>query len=107
MGAELGFEVDITRLDERADHSGEREQSLLYRDWIARIGTEIAVAFVMSSEEWGPSGQIENEVAFRDRTVLWPLEDEGVAACRIGLRVIVDADFERTKDALQSCMILP
>jgi hypothetical protein len=92
MGAKVGGEVDVLRLVERADHLAGLGHRPRHRRRIARIGAEVARPGLV--KERGGPGEVEHEVAARDRPVPRRTEVEARARGRGGGGIGVDGHFE-------------
>src|SRR5438876_9162619 len=94
MGAQRRGKIDVARLVELADEIDQIEQRALHRRWIARVGSEIAVAALRRREQRRSTRQVEDQVAARGRAVTRRLEFKGAARRDDRRGVIVDRDLE-------------
>ncbi len=79
MRAEIRGEGDIARLVERADEVARREHRLEHGGAVAGVGAQIAVAQIGRGEQRRSAGEIEQQVAVRDRAVAGRGEAERAA----------------------------
>src|SRR5215510_16380428 len=99
MRAELGGKIDVLRLVEAADEVARFQHRAQHRCRILGVGAQIAVAKVMSREEWRAAGEIEHEIAARGRAIARRVEHEGLARGGAWRGKVVNGEFEGAKMA--------
>ena len=102
MRAEPRIEIDVARLVELADESRRLGQGALHGGGIARIRAQIADAQRMSREKRRAAGQVDDDVAGRDRAIARRAEFQPGARRGRGLREIVDREFEGAEMSLRA-----
>ncbi len=99
MGAEIGLEVDVARFVERADEVGGVVDRALHGCRVARVGTKVAGAQIVSGEKRRAACQVQNDIAFRHGPVSRGAESQGCARRRRGQGEIVDGQLKAAKAA--------
>ena len=79
MRAQIGVEIDVARLVERAAQIARLEDSAQHRRRIGRVGAQITVAQVGGREQRRVTRQIDQDIAARHRAVARRSEDKFTA----------------------------
>ena len=100
MGAEVIGEIDVARLVEISDEIAGAQHRPEHRRRIAGVGAQIAVAKIGGGKQRRPAGEVEQDVAMRDRAIASRTERECAARGRRRCGIVIDGDLERAEMAL-------
>ncbi len=99
MGAEIGLEIDVARLVERADEVRRLEGELGDRRRRTGVRAEIARAQIVRGKEWLAAGEVDQDVAAGGEPIAHAAEAPFAAGRGRGLSVAVDRDLESAEPA--------
>src|SRR4029453_18851720 len=102
MRAPRRVERDVTGLFESACEIARLEHRLQHRGAATRIGTQIAVAKAIRSEQWRSAGKSEDDVATRPRAIARRPEEQCVTR-RHCLCELIDNEIKSAEMALGNC----